>query len=581
MAGLYISGLASGLDTELLIKQLMELESTSVKKLQQRRSTLQIQKDAWHDIYTRLSTLQSKLASLKISSTFQARKAISSDESTFTATADATAATGNYKVRVDKLAQAEIIQSTLLGSILEDTFIGSSNIDLSQTTAYVDYNQGKVTLGASAPYDNSNSKEIVSQNKSISGISYLRFYANASKPTNTNIKYYYSTDNGTTWIEIADPGSTGTEIYVGGATQIKFKAVLSTGDSNVTPELFDYRFVEARKVSGTFKINGREITISNPTSDLTVIRDAINNARAGVTASIVNDKLLLTGDNTGASATIKLEDVSGTLLTDLGLLSGGVNNDLQRAQDAEVWVNGLLVKSATNTVTNAIPGVTLTLHKATGIDENLTITNDTAPAVNAIQDFVNQYNSVMDFISTKIGKGGDLQGDPTLARIQQTLWKMVTETVEGTSGKYRTLWDIGISTGSVVGSGALTFDRSGKLALDTTKLTAALEDDPDAVRALFENGADKGIAEKLDSYIKGLVRSGDGVLTTKEKFLEDVMDDIEEQIARLEERLAAKEEQLRKQFAAMEKALSMLQSQGAWLNAQIMGLYAYSPMARK
>ena len=586
MATLYISGLASGLDTEAIIKQLMEIERVPLNKIQQRKSLLQTQKNAWHDIYTRLINLQGKLSSLRLSSTFTARKAISSNESTFTATASAGAAVGSYRIQVNKLAQAEVVKSNLQGSILEDTFIGPTNIDLTQTTAYVDYSQGKVKLGSAAPY--TSPQVLVSQPKSVSGISYLRFYANEYKPTGTDIKYYYaiSTDGGSTWgawIEIPAPGSNGTEIDLTGtgATHIKFKAELSTIDSNITPELLDYRFVEARKVSGTFRINGREITISTPTTELTVIRDAINNAMAGVTASIVNDQLLVASNNTGVAAAIKLEEVSGNVLTGLGLLNNGVNNDLQVAQDAEILVNGLLVKSPTNTVTNAISGVTLNLLKATGVEETLTVSQDTKPAMDAIQALVDQYNSVMDFISTKLGKGGDLEGDPALARLQQMLWLRMTEQVEGTTGKYRSLWDIGISTGAPVGSGALTFDRSGKLTVDMAKLTAALEDDPDAVKALFENTLDKGIAEKLDAYITSLIRSGDGILTAKEQTLQKIMDDLDDQIARLEERLQAKEEQLKKQFAAMEKALALLQSQGAWLSAQIMGLMAYNPATRK
>ncbi|AOQ23421.1 hypothetical protein MTAT_10020 [Moorella thermoacetica] len=575
MAGsIYFSGLASGLDTESIIKQLMDIERIPLTRLQQRKSAYETQKNAWNDINTRISTLQSKLAPLKLASTFSGRTATSSNEATFTATVDTSASIGSYRITVNKLARAEIVQSTLKGSILADTFLGAANIDLGQTTAYINYDQGKVTLGGAPPY--SSPQVIVSNNVTGLTVSTLRFYANASKPTGTDIKYYYSTDDGVTWTQIADPGSSGTEINLGGATQIRFKAELSTTDPNVTPELLDYRFVEARSVSGTFKINGREINIATPTSDLTVIRDAINNAKAGVTASIINDKLQLTSNNTGLAGAMKLEDVSpSNVLTTLGLLSGGVNNDLQAAQDAEVLVNGALVKSATNTITNAIPGVTLNLLKATGIEETLTIAQDTKVAVDALQAFVDQYNSVMDFISTKIGKDGDLQGDPTMARLQQTLWTTVTGSVNGASGKYRNLWDIGISTGALVGSGSLTFDRSGKLTLDTAKLTAALEADPASVQSLFSNDLAGGVAQRLDSYIYSLIRSGDGILNAKEQSLQNIMDDIDDQIARMEDSLTMKEDQLRRQFTAMEQALAALQSQGNWLAGQIAGLGAY------
>lgn len=482
MAGLYISGLASGLDTELLIKQLMELERTPVKRLQQRKSTLQIQKGAWHDLYTRLSTLQSKLSELKLAYTFNSYKATSSNPDVLTASTGSGATAGSYHVGIIQLAQAHKVAGAKYSSVTEPLGLsGTFYITVASKTRYV----------------------------TISNTDSLQ-----------NIKNLINT--------VTPEGGTGP-----GAGDI------------VTATIVDNRLIITSKTIG----EAGEISFSDP------------------------DHIL---ENLG------LVDSTGNILSEA---------NIQAPQDAKFTIDGITVTRSTNSVSDAIPGVTLNLLGITdknynGIIEsgetiNLQVSRDTQRAVDAIQAFVNQYNSVMDFISTKIGKGGDLQGDPTLARIQQTLWKMVTEIVEGTSGKYRTLWDIGISTGSVVGSGTLTFDRSGKLTLDTSKLTAALEDDPEAVLALFENIADKGVAEKLDTYINALVRSGDGILTTKEQSLQDIMDDLEEQINRLEERLAAKEEQLKKQFAAMEKALSMLQSQGAWLSSQIMGLNAYSSAARK
>jgi flagellar hook-associated protein 2 len=150
----------------------------------------------------------------------------------------------------------------------------------------------------------------------------------------------------------------------------------------------------------------------------------------------------------------------------------------------------------------------------------------------------------------------------------------MTDRISGLTVDYQTPWSIGISTGANVGSGSLTFDRSGKITLDTEKLAAALEADPDAVVAVFTNDGKTGLVDRLESYLTALVRSGDGIIPSREQSLQNIMDDIDDQVARMEDRLAMKEEQLRRQFTAMEQALAALQSQGDWLAGQIASLGA-------
>ncbi|GEA16638.1 hypothetical protein E308F_28840 [Moorella sp. E308F] len=478
VGSLYISGLASGLDTDSIINQLMDIERIPLTRLQQRKDQYNVEKNAWHDIYTRLSNLQSKLTDLKLASTFTGMKATSSNTSALTASAASNAVAGSYKVGIIRLAQAHKVASVEQLTADDNNSLGFSGTFTIKVNGIV----RTITVDAG---------------DSLNSIS---------------AKINKSPDEG-------------------GAGDI------------VTASVIDHRLVIASKTSGA---NG----------GIQFNDDA--------TTHILNS--------------LKIIDATDTTK----LLAGA---EIARAQDAEFTIDGLTITRSSNTITDVIQGVTLNLLAVTDTDGNgtieaaetlsLDIGKDTQKAVDAVKAMVDQYNSVMDFISTKAGDEGDLQGDPTLARVQSYLWQLMTAEIAGITGPYQTPWSIGISTGATVGSASLTFDRSGKLTLDTEKLTAALEDDPAAVMAVFTNDSGTGLVDRLDDYLTSLVRSGDGIIPSREKSLQDIMDDLDDQIARMEDRLAIKEEQLRRQFTAMEQALAALQSQGNWLAGQIASLSAY------
>ncbi|PRR70276.1 flagellar filament capping protein FliD [Neomoorella humiferrea] len=625
-SGIYFSGLASGIDTESIITQLMNLERVPLTKLQQRKNQYNVEKNAWHDIYTRLSNLQSKLASLKLSSTFTGMKATSSNTAVLTATASSSAVAGRYRIGIVQLAQAHKVasqQPLVYGTetqILTDTFNDATYTAGVATLSNLTQDTTNGIIRLSSGTSGSITSNAISINAANGGR--LTLTVSQQERLNTNYVYQYRTFDGTTWSDWQTLGSLNGDGFLGYKThtltatlngnvqQIQLRATLN-GDSTSIPMLADWTAnfqpatpvtsdTQALGLSGSFSITvggqTRNITVSASDS-LQSIAALINTVPASgqtsgagdiVTAAVIDHRLVLTSKTSGAAGAMSFTDSNG-VLNSLGLvdgsgkiLSGAV---VQDARDAVFTVDGLTISRPTNTITDVITGVTLNLLGVTDADGNkaisdaetinLEVGHDIQKAIDAVKELVDQYNSVMDFISTKGGKDGDLQGDPTLARIGSSLWRLMTDTVSGLTGNYRTPWSIGISTGEVAGSGALTFDRSGKITLDTDKLTAALQADPQAVMAIFTNDGKTGLADRLDTYLTSLVRSGDGLIPSREKSLQDIMDDIDDQISRMEDRLAIKEEQLRRQFTAMEQALAALQSQGNWLAGQIAGLGAY------
>jgi len=312
---------------------------------------------------------------------------------------------------------------------------------------------------------------------------------------------------------------------------------------------------------------GTTITFTGKVTLADIVK-AINEADAGVRASIIAGRLVLESAETGKDNTI---DLGGTLVDQLKLKKEDGNiNTIQQAQDAELEINGIQITSSSNTVKDAVQGVTFTLKGVTdGEPVQITISHDIDSAVSKIKAFVDQYNSVMSFIAEKtkvvmtdsgdISSTGTLQGDGTANRLRSALRYEVTRAIE-TESQFNQLAVLGITT-----------NKEGMLEIDETKLKEALQANPEAVAEFFREKADN-----LKDFIQGYIRYGTGILAEKQESIGRLIKDIDRQIERLEERIARKEESLVRQFTALEQVLANFQNQSAWLSQQMIMLSSWA-----
>lgn len=238
----------------------------------------------------------------------------------------------------------------------------------------------------------------------------------------------------------------------------------------------------------------KSIEITNANNTVEGLRDAINNADIGVSATVVDDgtgfKLLLTSKDTGAANSLQIMVDEGTLpadnvdLTGLSQLAfnGSVTNTEQTlaASDAVVKLNGLSVTRETNTISGAIHGVTLNLKAADiGNPTQVTINRDNSNAESNISNFVTKYNELAATIggltayNGSEGQSGLLLGDTTTRNILSQIRREIGSVIPNDSA-YNTLSSIGITT-----------LRDGTLGLNSSKLSAALADDFDTVSKMF------------------------------------------------------------------------------------------------
>lgn len=314
------------------------------------------------------------------------------------------------------------------------------------------------------------------------------------------------------------------------------------------------------------------ITLDSSNNTLEGIRDAINSADAGVTASIVNDgsgtpyRLVLTSDSTGTESEMTVtysgDDSTDQLSSLLGYDgSSGNMTETVEALDAELTINGISITSQSNTVEGALQGVTLSL-SATGSSQTLTIAQDTDAILDAITDFVDAYN---DFVSTvddltsydaDADTAGELLGDSTTRRISTELASDLYSSIG--SGTYTYLSQLGIS-----------LEVDGTLLIDEDTLTDAIQNNPDAVSQFFigtdgTSGFINQVTDDLDNYLD----EDTGLIAARTDSLESKLEQLEE---RYEEKQALIDSEMARwteQFTQLDTLISQLTSTADYLTTQ-------------
>jgi flagellar hook-associated protein 2 len=241
--------------------------------------------------------------------------------------------------------------------------------------------------------------------------------------------------------------------------------------------------------NGQFTINGVAINYSAGDSIATVL-NRINASNAGVSAMYdpIQDRIRLTAGQTGAR-TISLADVTGNFLSATGVLNTSQTLGRNALFSIDSVNNGQLLSSNTNQISGYIPGVTMTLKSASATPVTVTVSQDTATTVSAVQNFITAVNSALDSIDSATQydatakQAAPLLGDSGIQGIASTLRSMLSSAAVGLGGKYRSLGDIGISSGPIGSAPGST----NHLVLDQNKLTAALQDNPQAVQAVFSS----------------------------------------------------------------------------------------------
>lgn len=313
---------------------------------------------------------------------------------------------------------------------------------------------------------------------------------------------------------------------------------------------------------------------------LLTLRDKINAAGAGVTASVVTDatgvrlsiRSTASGADNGFRATVADSDGNNTDAAGLSRFAynppGGANGMQlkQAAQNALATVNGINVVSATNELSTTIEGMTLRLRQVTTAPVDITVSPDRDAISKAVAAFATAYSDLARNIAeqtkydpaTKVG--GPLQGDSAASGLQQRL-RSVLSASSGASTQFGHLSDLG-----------LELQRDGTLTVNSTKVNTALGNLTEMKKAFANSDtatpANDGFARRY-SQLAGQVVATDGSLTTRTEGLRKQITKNGDEQTRLNDRVDSFQKRLIQQYQAMDANVARLNSLSSYVTAQL------------
>jgi flagellar hook-associated protein 2 len=317
------------------------------------------------------------------------------------------------------------------------------------------------------------------------------------------------------------------------------------------------------------------VTIDATDNTLAGIAAAIDGAAGnpGIGATVLQGTdgahLALSSSLTGAANTIQVAETDGgNGLAALTYGTGNAANYTQEAaaQDAAFSISGVAYTSPSNTVTNALSGVTLSLlaTTATGSTATLSVANDTATIETNISSFVTAYNTLVSAIGplgsydATTNTAGPLLGNALLSGTNNQIQQALYSIVDTGSSTYNSLASIGITT-----------NADGTLSLNNATLSNALSSNFSAVSQLFSGSG--GVAATLNSQLTAALNSTGAIAATSSTLVKQE-NALTQQENQLNDQMTALTASLTQQYSALNTLLSSLQTTSAYLSQQFASL---------
>jgi flagellar hook-associated protein 2 len=621
-----ITGMATGMDTESIVKKLMDVERIPLNRLKQKQQTQMWLIDSYRQWNSDLFAFRNTdLFNMKMSKTYNTFDVGSSLSNSITGTATTSAMTGNYTISVKQLAESAMFTTSKVKldttKTLGDAAQGARQLTADTSISINVYNDpANPTVAQTAAI-------AINTTDTISGVvSKINGAVDASGKSlglqaiyDTNLQQFIvktKATGETTNIDFAGTSAAG-QTFLSNTLGMGTNATVTGGtvnNVNITNGNKDLTINLGGGVSSTINLTAIRYTSPQTLADeinLQIEKDPTlaTNVKASVDGA---GKIILTSMATGTQSSLT---VTGNAATAIGFTTttatGTAGALVATGKNADVTFNGQQINTFTsNNVT--LMGINFTLKSPTvdangnQITSNITVSRNVDTAFNNIKDFVNKYNEMIDKINKATteavyrdylplldeqksemsekqieqweakSKSGLLRGDSIMTDLYNKMRNIMSSVVNNGSS-YNSLSSIGISSRN--------YQDKGKLYIDETKLKKALESDPDAVQKLFSQvedtalGTTNGLANSLsdamqESMKKLTTRAGAmGNSQYDQSVIGRMLSRLQTDITRQNDRLAKKENLYYKQFAAMEEAVARFNSQSSWLYSQSGGGY--------
>lgn len=593
-----VSGLASGMDIDQIVSDLMKAERMPIDKMKKQKQTLEWQRDDYRSMNLLLSDFNNLAFNMTLQSSYSSKTVSSADETKVKAAATSSAGNASYTLSNVTMATAAQTISTSIDSSMDPTkslWSQRGSMDSSVWTEKT-VEQAAITLSA-------DTSTVKLAKGAVSAVNQNTGTLNSISVTTDGTSKAYTVRIGT-----AAGTINSNEVFINEDTgEMTFGTTLTSGS---TIEAFSYQqnvlhfsmttYDSTGKATGNIQDGGSTPFEFDGSTSLNTLLTQISNSKVGISAFFDEgtNKVVMTRKDTGNLSSIDSPD--GPNMVFLGEFLTGFLQLASDAKgtDAKFTLNGLETTRKSNTFTTG--GVTYTLQNNFTGDVRVNVSNDTQKVFDTIKDFVTKYNELIEKINGKIteerdrnyqpltdqerekltdkqaeqwddkAKSGLLKGDTILSSGLNQMRSNWYASVSGVSGAFSQLTDIGISTSA-------NYSDRGKLVIegDGTKLKEAIEKDPQSVMDLFMKSgsttSEKGIVRRLRDTITQTVskveqRAGRSTWTSEQFLLGRNLKSVNSQITSFESRLTQVEDRYYRQFTAMEKAIQNANAQSAQLS---------------
>lgn len=320
------------------------------------------------------------------------------------------------------------------------------------------------------------------------------------------------------------------------------------------PKIVGGNTVSQIEGSGTFRLSvGDAPTLSS-------LVEKINQSDGPLTAS-----LLVAGSTTRILFNSRASGEAGRIVvdgSDIGIDASttSVGRDAVIAISPTEFSGGTIIRSSSNTMDKAIQGLSIRVSAVDTAPVEIRVEKDNSSIERNLQLLADQFNKVRDRLNTvasydaATGKTGILYGSNEVLRVEQSLARIINQTVSG-AGPIRSIEQLGLS-----------LDKEGKLRLDTNKLSQAIERDPQGT-IQFLTKEKTGFAARSKELLENLVGVDKGVLVSRNGSIQRRIEDGNKRIDFLNAKLDREREKLQLQFYRMEEAISRIRTSSSGLSA--------------
>ena len=515
---------STGIDVTSAVNAAVYAAQAPERQWQSEVTTLQAQATAYTQLQTSVSGLTSDLNSLNdLNGPLSARSADSTNTAIASATAAPGTAAGNHTLIVNNLASTASWYSPAVAS--SSSSLGTGTLQIATQAGA----SAQIALGSGVNTLDQLVTAINTQNLGVTA-------SVVNDATGSRLSILSNSSGSAAGFSVTS-GATGSSSW--NSASLPNSATLSANS---------FTLGDGQQTTS--------ITVANGET-LQQLASSINNTGLAVNATVVTDTSgsHLSITNTTPSATVSLSTDPVFAFTEA---TAGAN--------ASLSVDGIPISSATNTVTGAVPGLSINLaNAAPGVAVGLSVSPDATQITSALTQFVTDYNSSLALVnsqfsySSSTSSQGVLGSDPTLRSLQSTLMQAISYTAPGSTSGVSTLASLGISMGD-----------DGSLTLDTAKLASVVQNNPDAVQTFVQGPSLNGFANALVNQLSQFSNPSSGAFTVSLRSTKTQISDLTTQISTYDSTYVANQKTLlTSMFSKAEIALQQLPTQMKQIQAEL------------